>query len=362
MARNGKSLVKLRGNTYYENFTVNGQRFRGSLQTGDKDTAEIVAAKTKSDALLGKLTGKKPEMTLTEAFARDWIERAHRLPSARTIKFYVLPLQDDKTGLGRKTLLSDLTPASLTAYRTRRLVGHANGTLNGEFSHLRTVLIRARDVWDVATPKIKWKDIFLKPREHERELSREEQERLFLELPTDLHAMVSFALEAGARLGNVIGLKWEDVKWSELHISLRVKGGGLHQIPITKKIATILSGERGRHPVFVFTCVWRKNHPDRRTGEMRLKGQRYPFAHGWRVWWYRAVKKAGLWDGKDSPDRFRFHDTRHTAASRLLRKTGNLRMVQRLLGHKNIQTTARYAHVFLDDVREGMEAEDKAQS
>jgi integrase len=53
---------------------------------------------------------------------------------------------------------------------------------------------------------------------------------------------------------------------------------------------------------------------------------------------------------------------RHTAASRLLRKTGNLKMVQRLLGHKNIQTTARYAHVFLDDEREGMEAEDKAQS
>jgi site-specific recombinase XerD len=44
------------------------------------------------------------------------------------------------------------------------------------------------------------------------------------------------------------------------------------------------------------------------------------------------------------------------------RNTGNLKAVQRLLGHENIATTARYAHVFVDDLREAMEAKDKARS
>jgi integrase len=95
---------------------------------------------------------------------------------------------------------------------------------------------------------------------------------------------------------------------------------------------------------------------------MRVIGQRYPFSESWRRWWYRAVKSAGLWDDRRSPDRFRFHDLRHTRATRLLRETGNLKIVQKLLGHQSIKTTARYAHAFTDDVRAAMEAEDKAQS
>ncbi len=71
-ATEAKSVSRRRpgASTYYENFTVKGHRFRRSLETDDKETAEILAAKIRSDALLGKLTGKKPELTLTQALAR----------------------------------------------------------------------------------------------------------------------------------------------------------------------------------------------------------------------------------------------------------------------------------------------------
>ena len=39
------------------------------------------------------------------------------------------------------------------------------------------------------------------------------------------------------------------------------------------------------------------------------------------------------------------HTFRHTLATRLLRQTGNLRLVQRALGHCSIATTIRYAQV-----------------
>jgi integrase len=367
MARNRTSLVKLRGNTYYENFTVNGHRFRESLHTDDKDNAEIIAAKTRSDALLGHLTGKKLEMAFAEALARDWVERAQHLASSNNIKGWAIAFQDDKTGLGRKTLLSEITTAGLVTYRTHRRVERANVTINTEFGYLRTVFNRARKVWKVETPDIEWKEVFLEVSERERELSRVEEERLFQELRPDYHPMVLFALVAGARLANVIGLKWEQVDWEAGRIVFRTKSkkkdGKIHHVPITKKLAAILSAQRGLHPIFVFTYICRKDHYAWRTGARRPKGERYPFTRwGWRREWLRALKKVGIWNGKESPDRFRFHDLRHTAATRVLRKTGNIKTVQRMLGHSNITTTMRYAHVLVDDVREAMEDVDKAQS
>src|ERR1700730_13181897 len=71
---------------WYENFTVNGHRFRGSLETDDREQAEIIAAKKRSDALLGTLTGKKPELTLTQALGRYLLEHAQHLASAGDIR------------------------------------------------------------------------------------------------------------------------------------------------------------------------------------------------------------------------------------------------------------------------------------
>jgi len=60
-------------------------------------------------------------------------------------------------------------------------------------------------------------------------------------------------------------------------------------------------------------------------------------------------------------DDFRLHDTRHTAATRLLRASGNLKLVQQLLGHEDISTTAKYADANLADLAEAMEGVTKSR-
>ena len=118
-------------------------------------------------------------------------------------------------------------------------------------------------------------------------------------------------------------------------------------IPITGGVRELLVGEKGKHPIyaFVYKCA--------RSRGKRRKGEHYPFSkNGWRKPWYGALAAAGVSD-------FRFHDTRHTAATRVLRKSRNLKVVQQMLGHTTITTTARYAHVQLDDVREAMEATER---
>jgi len=50
------------------------------------------------------------------------------------------------------------------------------------------------------------------------------------------------------------------------------------------------------------------------------------------------------------PSDLRFHDLRHDYATKLLRATKNLKLVQRSMGHSNIKTTLRYAHVNDEEV------------
>lgn len=65
--------------------------------------------------------------------------------------------------------------------------------------------------------------------------------------------------------------------------------------------------------------------------------------------WKRAVEEAGL------PAELSIHSARHTIAVTLLRKTGNLRLVQKQLGHTSPTITANmYADVAFEDMQEAV--------
>ena len=61
--------------------------------------------------------------------------------------------------------------------------------------------------------------------------------------------------------------------------------------------------------------------------------------HGMHSWWYRCLERAGVVaQGTSSGERM--HKARHTAGQRVLDATqGNLKAVQKLLGHSSISTT-----------------------
>lgn len=66
----------------------------------------------------------------------------------------------------------------------------------------------------------------------------------------------------------------------------------------------------------------------------------------WRVWQTRAGFK---------PPLFTFHELRHTFATSLLERVGDLRVVQRALRHKHVTSTEIYAHVSDDRLRRALE-------
>ena len=65
--------------------------------------------------------------------------------------------------------------------------------------------------------------------------------------------------------------------------------------------------------------------------------------------WKKALQRAGV-------QNFRWHDLRHTFASLLVSGGASLEMIGRLLGHTQIGTTQRYAHLIDSPLRAGVNA------
>jgi integrase len=391
MAKNqSKSLIRLRGDTYYENFTYDGVRYRGSLHTSDEALAKAMATARLDKLQRAKYLGINPEddkrpteMTLDGAFGKYWLDYAQDLPSANKIEVFFVVL---RVGLGGDTLLSAITPTMLNDYATQRRLGQithredswrkgvrlANSTVNNELLCLQTVMNRARKKWGVRVAEIDWKDVLLEDEgERQHILTRranevathplsnqpDEETRLFDALRDDVHAFTRFMLIGGLRLSNVVYLTWEQVQWAECRIEFRLKSkkkhGKLHYLPITDSIRAKLMGELGRHPTRVFTYVCRKTDDQLK----HVKGQRYPVTKsGFQALWKRARNDAGLFYGEKDPRNLRIHDLRHTAATRALTKAGgNIKTVQKFLGHSKITTTARYLKTEVSDVAAAMD-------
>jgi integrase len=138
-------------------------------------------------------------------------------------------------------------------------------------------------------------------------------------------------------------LRWSEIDWGAREISKPGKGGRRVKVKITPTIRDILWPLHGHHAEHVFT------YKAQRARDGRVKGKRYPLTYsGVKIAWRRLRSRAGVTG-------FRFHDYRHDLATKLLRETGNLKLVQRALNHADLKTTTRYAHVMDDEVAEAME-------
>ena len=105
-----------------------------------------------------------------------------------------------------------------------------------------------------------------------------------------------------------------------------------HRIPLSTPALLLLIGikERSTDPTYVF--------PSRR-------GSKHPHVTELKKAWARICKLADL-------DGVRIHDLRHTYASVLVSGGASLPLIGALLGHTQVQTTQRYAHLMDDPLRE----------
>jgi integrase len=164
-------------------------------------------------------------------------------------------------------------------------------------------------------------------------LSKDEEEKL-LAACARVHApylrsMVTLALNLGMRKGEILSLKWAQVDLANrlIHVCNGKTVQSDRRIPMNGTVFQLLADlSQQRKSDFIF--------PSHRKPGDRFRDPKVGFM--------KAIGLAGI-------QRLRFHDLRHTFATRLVRANVDLITVQQLLGHAKITMTARYAHSLADD-------------
>jgi integrase len=137
-----------------------------------------------------------------------------------------------------------------------------------------------------------------------------------------IKSIVIVALNTGMRKGEILNLEWRDVDLRNRLIIIRnTKNNESRTIPINEilyETLTLLGHTTDEQYVFA-------NRNGNPFGDVRTSFR-------------NALKRAGIED-------FRFHDLRHTFASKLVMRGVNIRTVQTLLGHKDIAMTMKYSHL-----------------
>ena len=143
-----------------------------------------------------------------------------------------------------------------------------------------------------------------------------------------LRPIVIFAAMTGARLGEVLNLRWTDVDLPRKLVcirstsSYRVKGGKVRTIPLNQTVLELL-GALPHRDGLIFRGV---------------RGGHACANHVSRAFRY-AARAAGL------SRQVHFHTLRHTFASQLVQKGVSLYQVQKLLGHASPKVTEVYSHL-----------------
>lgn len=158
----------------------------------------------------------------------------------------------------------------------------------------------------------------------------------------EIFALYLTALHTGLRAGEIAGLRWSDVDLAQRIITVEhsytgpTKGGEIRHVPIDDVLLPSLREHRLRRTTeLVFPSS---------VGEMLRRDSR-PLKQTLR----RVLERARF-----DPSYITFHDLRHTFASHWMLNRGDVFKLQKILGHKNIKTTMRYAHLapdaFADDL------------
>lgn len=347
--KTGKRVLKSPYYQYDFVLTIDGQRRRFHGSTGEKTKGRAKAFEDKVRQR-ARDEGPNDRMTLGEACLRYHDEviagKSSEVDELIAIKHCCRLIGDDAR-------LTNLTTDDI-AIAVRKRAAETKGkhtktlitpaTVNRQIVEImRKVLRRAKRSWKVSIDldAFNWSEVRLKePKVRVREFIGDEADRFWNVMRADYAPFVWFLLSRGLRVNAVTGMSKDRLDEPRCRIQIWIKGEGYVWVPVTKEQMAVIVQEATKAPGKAVWSYEMQRHPHR--------GKRKAISYNsFKRTMKTALKAAGITD-------FKIHDLRHDFASKLLRATRDLALVQNALKHADISSTVRYAHVLDEDVREGL--------
>jgi integrase len=359
------SVYRDKRSPYYQfDFQIDGHRFHGSTKcTSRKDALKFESLEVeKARALIKAARRAKASLAIDDVADRLWNDQAQYDAEPKATEINLTRLIEYFGEAKSLTAIDHGEAKKLVAWRRGHRVSRrgkltkekrevlpliSNATVNRSTTKvLQRLFTFARVEGAEFANEPRWKELLLsEPEERVRELQDKEADALEKAMRADYAPFFDFVVATGLRLKECVGLRWSEVNFGTKQIVKLGKGDRRVVVSITDSIREILCPLQGQHPEFVFTYICASSN--KRLG--RIRGQRYPLSYnGTKSVWQTIRAAAGVKD-------FRFHDYRHDFGTKLLRETGNVKLVQRAMNHSDIKSTLRYAHVLDDEVAAAVE-------
>jgi integrase len=344
---------------FWFDFVIERHRFHGSTRCTNRKDAEKfeTVEREKAKAQIKAMRRSRASLAMDDVCDRLWNDVAQYDADPKATEMNMQRLIDY---FGKTRSLTDINhneAKKLVAWRRgQRVSGRkdkdnapliSNATVNRSTTKvLQRVFAFAKAEGAQFDHEPKWTELLLlEPVERVRELQDDEAIAIDDAMRGDYEPFFAFVRASGMRLKECVTLRWSEVNFGTKQIVRTGKGGARITFPITDAIREILFPLQGHHEEFVFTYV--AIFGNKRLG--RVSGERYPISYnGTKSAWQRLRTNSGVKD-------FRFHDFRHDFGTKLLRDSGNLKLVQRAMNHADIKSTLRYAHVFDDEIAAAVE-------
>lgn len=335
-----------RGDVWWMSFVFKNRQFRKSTETTDKKLAKRIFDKIKGEIAEGRWFERLAGEDYT---FKDMIDKY--------LAEYSIQNKAPKSHLRDKSLakhlidsfgdmvITEISAKDISEYKVKRVSEKASPrTINYELtlmSHAYSIAIKEWEwlkenpVKNVSKEKVK--------NNIERWLTLEEEKKLLTVSPKWLQEIIIFAINTGFRQSEILNLKWSQVDFERRTITIsEQKNGGVDTLPLNETTVEVLQGREGvrnsDHGLVFFT------------GNNTQIG----FRNLIRAF-DSATKKAKICN-------LRFHDLRHTFATRLAQNGVDIYSVQKLGRWKTVSMVQRYAHHYPESLRSSIQVMDNIKN
>ncbi len=337
--------VRKTGNaTYYLRYRDENQRIKHQ-RIGPADAVSLKEARAKAREIKAEIAAThKPVVTRRKPDDLPTLQQfvdEHYLAFA---KMYKRSWRMEELMLRKRILprwgamqLSEITRGDVLQFQSDFLrEGYKPATVNRNMALIKFIFNLAEKMEMVEKSPVWGVTQLNENNQKERYLSQDELNRLLNALgkckSRVVADMIEFLILTGARKGEAAHARWEDVDLQKCSWKVPLsKSGKARYIPLSNAAINVLLRRKENDNPYIFPSPKTKR----------------PITNFYTTW-YKIRTNAGLGD-------LRIHDLRHNFASLLINAGRSLYEVQKLLGHANITSTQRYAHLSQDTLKEATE-------